>query len=272
MDLASTNLDLTSLNHSDIAIFDIETQLIPTEGLKGIKKLFCLNIRPFIENKVYRYTYLYHSTSLGNLKAGLKHLNSFKYVSGHNIIGFDIPVLEYLIGEVTSYPLDTMLISQLMYTADELAAMDRGIPGFPKQDYGSFSLKSFGYRFGDNKIEFEQFEKLTDDMLIYCDQDVNLTHKLLQFLLKQSNFPKSNVIHLENRVAQIIQKQTENGFYFDIAKARQVFTEMRFEQLNIERNLQKIFKPMFLPDGPVKTTNKLIKRKQYVPIENFKGW
>ena len=264
--------DLSSLNPSEIAVFDIETEYIPVEGLKGIQKLFCLNIRPANEERVRRFTYLYNSTAVGNLKAGLKYLNSFKYGSGHNIIGFDIPVIEYLIGEVTCYPLDTMLISQLMYTADELTQMDRGIENFPKNDYGSFSLRAFGYRFGDFKIEYEDFSKLSNEMLTYCDQDVDLTHRLLTFLLKQEHFPKAKVIHLENRVAQIIQKQTENGFYFNIEKAREVSTEMKFEQMSIERRLQKTFRPMFLPDGPVKETNRIIRRKQYVPIENFKGW
>lgn len=264
--------DLSSLNPSEIAVFDIETEYIPVEGLKGLKKIFCLNIRPLESDKVHRFTYLYNSTATGNLRAGLKYLNSFKFGVGHNIIGFDIPVIENLIGEVTCYPLDTILISQLMYTADELTQMDRGIENFPKNDYGSFSLRAFGYRFGDFKIEYEDFSKLSNEMLTYCDQDVDLTHRFFSFLLKQPNFPLPNVLHLENRVAQIIQKQTENGFYFDVEKARQVSTEMKFEQGTIERRLQKTFRPMFLPDGPVKETNKVIKRKQYVPIYNFKGW
>ena len=125
----------------------------------------------------------------------------------------------------------------------------------------------------NKKIQFEQFEKLTDEMLEYCDQDVNLTYRIFSFLIKQANFPAANVIHLENRVANIIRNQTDNGFYFDIDKAKSLYTNMRFEKLSKDRNLQKIFSPMYLPEGPIKTTAKLIKRRQYLPsTTQLQGW
>ena len=160
-----------------------------------------------------------------------------------------------------------------MYTSDQLYNIDRGIEDMPKDIQGGYSLKAWGHRFGDYKIQFEQFDKFTDEMLEYCDQDVNLTYRIFSFLIKQANFPASNVIHLENRVANIIRNQTDNGFYFDIEKAKALYTNMRFEKLSKDRNLQKIFRPMFLPDGPGKSTNKIIKRRQYLPsTTKLKGW
>lgn len=272
MNLASTTLDLSSLATSQIATWDIETELIPDTGLKDIKRIFCINVK-VNDQPIKRFTKLYHPTSSGNLKGALKLINSCEFNVGHNILGFDIPVVENLVGDITSYPLDTLILSQLMFTSDELYNMDRGIENMPKDLHGNFSLKCFGYRFGDYKIQFDQFDKLTDDMLTYCDQDVLLTQRLFNFLKARPNFPSERTIHLENRVASIIQQQTENGFYFDITKAKELYTKMRFEQLTIERNLQRIFKPMFLPLGPLKTTNKLIKRKQYFPsTTQLKGW
>lgn len=272
MNLASTTLDLSSLATSKIATWDIETELIPEEGILALKKIFCINVK-VNDEPVKRFTKLYHKSASGNLKGALNLINSCDYNVGHNIIGFDIPVVENLVGEVTSYPLDTLILSQLMFTSDELYDMDRGIESMPKALHGNFSLNCFGHRFGDYKIQFDQFDKLTDEMLEYCDQDVLLTQRLFEFLRARPNFPSAQTIHLENRVASIIQQQTESGFYFNIDQAKELYTKMRFEQLTIERKLQRIFKPMFLPDGPIKTTNKIIKRRHYRPsTTKLKGW
>ena len=272
MNLASTTLDLSSLATSQIATWDIETELIPDTGLKDIKRIFCINVK-VNDQPIKRFTKLYHPTSSGNLKGALKLINSCDFNVGHNILGFDIPVVENLVGEITSYPLDTLIISKLMFSKDTLLSMDKGINNMPSSEYGNFSLKAFGYRFGDYKIQFDQFDKLTDDMLTYCDQDVLLTQRLFNFLKSRPNFPSSDIIELEQRVKSILVEQQDYGFYFDVEGANKLSTELKFKKLSLEMNLQRIFKPMFLPDGPLKTTNKVIKRKQYFPsTTQLKGW
>ena len=272
MNLASTTLDLSSLATSKIATWDIETELIPDTGLKDIKKIFCMNVK-VNDQPIKRFTKLYHPTSSGNLKGALKLINSCNYNVGHNIIGFDIPVIENLVGEVTSYPLDTLVISKLMFSKDNLLSMDKGIENMPPSEYGNFSLNAFGHRFGDYKIQFDQFTTLTDEMLTYCDQDVLLTQRLFNFLVSRSNFPSSDIIELEQRVKSILVEQQVYGFYFDIENANKLATELKFKKLSLEMKLQRIFKPAFLPEGPIKTTAKLIKRRQYLPsTTQLKGW
>lgn len=261
-----TNTIQEKLKNSRVAVFDLESTLIPASGILGIKKIFCINVK--VNNEpIKRFTYLYHPTSDGNLLGALKLLNSCDYIVGHNIIGFDIPVIENLVGKLTVFPIDTLLISKIMYAKDQLYAIDYGIPDFPKKIMGNYSLKAFGYRFGSNKIFFEQFDKLTDDMLTYCDQDVELSYKILEHVLGSDSFPNDQVIELENKVAKIIKDQQLSGFYFDLPKARELSTKMKFEQSSIERRLQKRFRPMFLPEGPVKQTNKIITRRKYIPDE-----
>ena len=217
MNLASTPLDLSSLATSRIATWDIETELIPEEGILALKKIFCINVK-VNDEPVKRFTKFYHKSASGNLKGALKLINSCDYNVGHNILGFDIPVIENLVGEVTSYPLDTLIISKLMFSKDNLLSMDKGVDGMPPSEYGNFSLKAFGHRFGDYKIQFDQFNKLTDEMLEYCDQDVNLTYRLFSFLKSRPNFPESSIIELEQRVKSILVEQQAYGFYFDIEK------------------------------------------------------
>ena len=253
---------------SRVAVWDIETELIPKSGPKGVNLIFCNHIK-VNEDPIKRFTYLWHPTTQGNLKGANALINSCDFMVGHNIINFDITVVENKIGKLTPYPLDTLLIAKLMYTSDELFAMDIGIKDMPKALWGRYSLKAFGYRFKSNKIIFEQFDKMTDDMLSYCDQDVLLTYQLFQHLRGMTNFPSMETIHLENQVANIIKYQEQSGFYFDIESARKLYTEMKFEQGTIERRLKKRFRPMYLKDGPVKETNKLIKRKIFTEDTNY---
>ena len=251
-----------------VATFDIESELIPPEGILFIRKIYCINIK-INDGPVQRYTSLYHKSASGNLQTALAVLNSCDYIVGQNILGFDIPVIENLVGKITSTPIDTLIITQLLYSKDTLMSIDYGIAEMPKNLYGSFSLKAFGIRFGDYKIQFEDFTKLSDEMLTYCDQDVELTYRLFKYLLEEPYFPSSQILELEQRVKQIIVAQELHGFYFDVAAAKALATTMRYKKLSLELILQKVFKPMFLPSGPIKQPSSRNKTKMYSPIENY---
>jgi len=57
------------------------------------------------------------------------------------------------------------------------------VPGGLK---GSASLKAWGYRLSDHKIEFKDFNEYSDAMLKYCIQDVNVTTKLYHLVIQQN--------------------------------------------------------------------------------------
>jgi len=104
----------------------------------------------------------------------LEHYNSYtleplllncKGVIGHNIIGFDAPVLERVWGIhiPVDILIDTLVLSRLYNPSLE----------------GGHSLDSWGKRFGDHKIDFHDYDGgLSDEMVEYCRQDVALTTRL----------------------------------------------------------------------------------------------
>ena len=260
----------TIISSSKHATFDIETEHIPDiGGILSIRKIFCINIK-INDQPVQRFTHLYHPTSSGNLKAAIKLLNSCDYIVGHNILGFDIPVIENNLSKLTATPIDTLIISKLMYSKDTLMSIDYGIPEMPKKILGSFSLKAFGIRFGNYKIQFDEFDKLSTEMLDYCDQDISVTYQLFQYLINEPHFPNPDVIELEQRVKQIIMDQEIHGFYFDTVAAKELATSLRYKKLSLELALQKSFKPMFLPDGPIKQPSSRNKIKCYAPSLNYR--
>ena len=115
----------------------------------------------------------------------VQYLELADTIIGHNIIGFDIPVIKKI------YPwfkpkgriVDTLLLSRL-YHADMLEVDRKTKPtGMPPKLYGRHSLESYGYRLGEYKGDFGQTSdwlEWSKEMEDYCVQDTIVTKKLCQ--------------------------------------------------------------------------------------------
>jgi len=87
----------------------------------------------------------------------------------------------------------------------------------PKGLRGTATLKAWGYRLADNKINFKDFSEYSDEMLQYCIQDVNVTTKLYHLIIEQNT--AESALKLEHDFAIAIEKQIRSGFPFDTDKA-----------------------------------------------------
>jgi hypothetical protein len=119
-----------------------------------------------------------------NAEAFAKAVEGCSEIILHNGVGFDLPVLQ-LMGVLTyriGYPgeahllngkevqiTDTLLWSKLL-NADRL---------------GGHSLKAWGKRLGDNKGEYNDWSKFTEEMLSYCEQDTAVTEKIYKTLIRE---------------------------------------------------------------------------------------
>lgn len=89
---------------------------------------------------------------------------------GHNIIGYDLPLIEKLYGlRFGGNVIDTMIMSYL-YNPD----MKHG-----------HSLEAWGERLGFPKIHFTDFTKYDPKMEEYCINDVELTEKVYEYLAQK---------------------------------------------------------------------------------------
>lgn len=257
----------TWLKDKRIAVWDIEADWIPST------EIYCISVAIVCNGEIVErakvYTQYWTPYSNGSLMQAMSIVNSCDYQSGHNTIGYDIPMIQQLLhGEVTPPSLDTLLLAKIIFSKDDLFAMDAGL-GVDKDQWGGYSAKAFGQRMGDFKIDFAAFDALTEEMAVYCDQDTNLTARLLIFLLNKWNFPNEEVVLIEHQAATIIAEQTLYGFYLDIGMAKTLNTKLLKEQGELARDLAEIFGPKFLHDGPQKTYAKRSKVRKYLADPSY---
>ena len=260
------------LHNKRIAVVDIETDPIPTTKIHmigvGVLEIDSEGNSSYEPSKAF--TCIYTPYSKGSLLESIALINTCDYVAHHNGVGFDLPEIEkHLSTKITLPSLDTIILGKIMYSKDELFTIDAKL-NLPKDLWASYSLKAFGMRLGgQGKIEFEDFENMTEDMAIYMNQDVDLTAELLLHLLQQENFPLEEVVDIEHKAAAIIAEQTKYGFYIDIEKARELNTALLKEKGELARELAEVFKPKWMKDGQPQVYKKKSIVRKYLPDNNY---
>ena len=210
----------------DKVVFDIETTL-------NADKIWCIICK---HDKTY-----YQFTDGKNLHRFEEFAKETKEFIGHNIIGFDVPVVNKFFGKdlFTNCKItDTLVLSRLLNPVID----------------GGHSLKNWGTKLGQAKIEFEQFEYLSDDMLKYCRNDVELTERLYKFLIRKiADFGES--VQLEHDVARIIQTQHDKGFKLDIINAYGLQAKFQEDMNDLTTKVRKTFPPLRLEEEFIPKSN-----------------
>jgi hypothetical protein len=192
-------------------LFDIETNSIDFDTdvywLDQVQTVLCMVVKDLDTGNTYQFYDTHDLRILGTqgLQQGLKLLEQADEWVGHNIIAFDIPVLEKLFG-IKRAPriLDTLVLSRLLYT-------DRS---------GGHSLESFGERLGLPKLDSPGFGAFTPGLLTYCTRDVELNARVLALLeqeVKGGDWGSS--IELEHKIADIMFRQERLGMAFNLQQA-----------------------------------------------------
>jgi DNA polymerase I len=178
------------------------------------------------------------------IDAALNHLATADVLIGHNIIFYDVPVLEKLHSfECKARIIDTLICTRLIWPKEILYERDTEQHSqVPPKLRGSASLKAWGWRLADHKIEFKDFSEYSQEMLEYCVQDVVVTTKLWKLIVQQK-YPDS-ALQLEHEFATAINKQIRAGFPFDMDAALDLMDDLRTKQTELENKLKEIFPPI----------------------------
>ena len=164
-------------------LFDLES----TGLLRRGSRIHCLVMRDGVDGS----TSVYDHRPEQSLPQGIARLEQADLLIGHNIIGYDIPLIKEQYPEFNPRGelLDTLVLSRLFYPHIADRDFERRPNGMPQRLYGRHSLESWGYRLKCFKGDFGKhdgsWEKYTPEMLDYCIQDTEVTLKLWQLMQRR---------------------------------------------------------------------------------------
>ena len=202
-------------------VFDIETDgLDPT-------KIHCIVAQDVNTLDVFTFD----NTQLDE---GYAMLSSATKLIGHNLIGYDIPVIKKLAGLdlFNKKIVDTLVLSRLFKPTRE----------------GNHGLEGWGYRLGFKKGDFgkqeDAWDSYTPEMLEYCKNDVLLNTKVYEALKVESRGFTPESVQIEHGVAKIVDQQRTNGFVLDVQKVMGLMAMFETKLHDLEQEVQEEFRPV----------------------------
>jgi DNA polymerase I len=188
-----------------------------------------------------------------DIPALLQDLAAADKLIGHNIMAYDIPVLHKLYGfEYTGELFDTLIMSRLIWSNvkdEDFAAYKAG--RLQSKLIGRYSLEAWGARLGVHKGDYGKqlnaWETFSEEMLVYCIQDVKLTKELYDKIL-ETNY-STEAMEMEHQIHAICLQQTKHGFPIDVEAATLLSAELSDEKLKIEKQLVQRFGGWWESDG-----------------------
>ena len=179
--------------------------------------------------KTQSYKVFTNNGELGyiDIKELPKHIEDDDILIGHNLCKFDLPTLARLVKgfkyKNPTHVRDTLVMSQL----------------FNQERENGHSLKAWGIKLGLYKGEYNDWSKLTQEMVDYCIQDTMVTCKLYHTVrLEGRGFP-IDVLYLEQRIAEICNEVETHGHVLDYEKATELLAVITETRDGIAYSLQK---------------------------------
>jgi DNA polymerase I-like protein with 3'-5' exonuclease and polymerase domains len=228
-------------------LFDAETNGL----LDTVSKIHSLVLKNIDTGEVISAA---DQTGYVSIEDAIKELQDADLVGGHNVIKYDLPVLEKLFPDFKlkdgCQVYDTLVVSRLW--RPELDPLDYSrwshIDSALK---GRHSLAAWGERLGVQKIKFkEEAKKETDDvwsqwseaMQKYCEQDIEVTHRLYNYFQQQQFDVRS--LELEHEFCKVMSLQERFGFPFNEKAAYALVNELKAKRSEIEDHLHQVFPPI----------------------------
>ena len=165
-------------------------------------------------------------------------------VVGHNLIGYDLPVLNRLwdVSVASERIVDTLVLSRL----------------FEPSKSGGHSLRNWGNELGFPKGDHSDFSCLSQEMIDYCIQDVKITEAVHQKLVSgMDNWKNKECLDLEHKVQWIVQQQENNGWLLDQDLANNLCATFKEGMNDIQYELQEMFPPIVEERYSEKTKKRL---------------
>lgn len=258
IDIESNNLLNKALDYSNLPY-----------RLKPEFKIWCV----VVTNKDTKESVSFYKESLtkDNLRKALKGCTE---LIGHNIIGYDLPILylygllDYNVGypeqSSTVFGTDTLITDTLLWS--KLLEPDRFL---------GHSLKAWGKRLGNTKTEFDDWSQFSQEQLDYCIQDTKVNCDVYDALvLEKDTADWDRAYRMEAKLADLTLKQELLGFDFNMDLAKKTLEELDSLMLVTANKVNPILPPKKLTKGKIQefTMPKLRFKKDGTLSSVFQKW
>lgn len=206
-------------------VLDIETDSVEPDQ---VSKLWCVVLKDIDNGEVTTYT----EENMGRLPS---HLALANYIIGHNIICYDYLVIErFYPGCIAQHKIiDTLVLSRLLKAKPN--------------DGNGHGLEAWGARLETSKLPSpSDFSVMSDELVAYCKQDVEITAKLYEYLTQWLDLDSPSV-QTEMQIAWVCLDIQLNGFKYDHQKALVLKSELEQRLRDLDAEILRAFPPRPIP-------------------------
>jgi DNA polymerase I len=183
-----------------IGFFDLESDGLLDEATK----IHCGVIKS-ITGEVYKLDPQSIEDSL------ISTLSEFDVLIGHNVIGYDFPLIKKVLGwEFSGKVVDTLIMSRLLNPKRVVP------PNCPNKRAGPHSIESWGWRVGRGKPEHNDWSVYSTEMLHRCSEDVEILQLVYKALMEEAKGGGwGGSFKLSFELFKNLQEQEEYGWLVD---------------------------------------------------------
>ncbi|TXR49904.1 DNA polymerase [Phyllobacterium endophyticum] len=233
------------------------------------------------------------------IEDALRRVMAAEYITGHNIVRYDIPVCQKLypwfkpMGKVT----DTLITSSLIWSnlrRDDYVRLNQGTSKLPKHLCGRQSLEAWGYRMGENKGDYSKtvkdlskeyaekgIEAVPEEYRVLASIDAKgnpcldpwlaFNEPMLVYCVQdcrtgfklwnliKNKKPSPKAVRLEHDIASIIMRMEANGVGFDEINAAKLYGVLATRRDLLLEECRTLF-PRWIVRGKLKTVPRDLRR------------
>lgn len=228
-------------------IFDLETDGL----LPEVSTIWCISLR-VIEDGVESPSYSYRNnpaTGEDDIDDAIGIIEEADVVIGHNILGYDLAVIDKLYDDYAPKPgqivRDTQVMAQMCFANEKDKDFERFRRGMIEGKLiGRMGLEAWGQRLGHYKGSYSKDMKAAgrdpwkdfdfETGVPYCEDDVEVTSRLWRKILGME-WAHESVI-LEHQISELMNLQEQYGFWFNTVEAKKLEAHLRvtYDEMTVD--------------------------------------
>ena len=172
------------------------------------------------------------TTNVAEAERFRRFCNGVSHWIGHNLLGYDWPVLVALLGlgvaDISEVATDTLIISKLV--------------DYPRQGH---SIEDYGIEFNYPKSSYKDYSKYSLELEQRCIRDVDINHRVyLKYKKYIEDIRYTASILLEHKFQyNVVNALSSNGFFFNITKAKDLLLKIQRDLSILDTTILETFTP-----------------------------